>query len=154
MFLIAQGYRTPPEELGPHHVLHPHQASQFQGIPQLPQYDPKILQNAPKELMRGISYPIPDEEPYLQGPRYAWMENAQSPPQAVYPPMYYPPNQSFPYYHPGSVAGRFGHYPTARPNYPLSDYIPAPYFPQAGVATGASKVENELAHSRSHSSIK
>ena len=45
---------------------HPHQA-QFQGIPQLPQYDPKILQNAPKELMRGLSYPTLDEDPYLQG---------------------------------------------------------------------------------------
>ena len=66
-FNFTQGYRTPPEELGPHHMMHPHQASQFQGIPQLPQYDPKILQNAPKELMRGISYPIPDEEPYIQG---------------------------------------------------------------------------------------
>ena len=91
---------------------------------------------------------------FIIGPRYAWMESAQSPPQAVYPPMYFPPNQSFPYYHPGSVAGRYGHYPTARPNYPLSDYIPAPYFPQTGVASGASKMENELTHSRSHSSIK
>ena len=43
-----------------------HQAP-FQGIPQLPQYDPKILQNAPKELMRGMSYPTLDEDPYLQG---------------------------------------------------------------------------------------
>ena len=39
----------------------------FQGIPQLPQYDPKILHNAPKELMRGISYPAHEEDPYLQG---------------------------------------------------------------------------------------
>ena len=39
-------------------------------------------------------------------------------------------------------------------NYPLSDYIPAPYFPQTGAATGVSKVENELSHSRSHSSVK
>ena len=39
----------------------------FQGIPQLPQYDPKLLHNAPKELMRGISYPAHDEDPYLQG---------------------------------------------------------------------------------------
>ena len=36
-FNFTQGYRTPPEELGPHHMMHPHQASQFQGIPQLPQ---------------------------------------------------------------------------------------------------------------------
>ena len=47
-------------------MSHQHQG-QYQGIPQLPQYDPKILQNAPKELMRGMSYPIPDEEHYLQG---------------------------------------------------------------------------------------
>ena len=47
-------------------MSHPHQAP-FQGIPQLPQYDPKILQNAPKELMRGMSYPTLEEDPYLQG---------------------------------------------------------------------------------------
>ena len=91
------------------------------------------------------------------GHRYAWLDSTQTPPQAMYPPMYFPQNQqgtSYPYYHPGPVAGRFGHYPTARPNYPLSDYIPAPYFPQTGIATGASKIENELSQSRSHSSIK
>ena len=50
-------------------MSHPQQQHQmpFQGIPQLPQYDPKLLHNAPKELMRGISYPAHDEDPYLQG---------------------------------------------------------------------------------------
>ena len=50
-------------------MSHPQQQHQmpFQGIPQLPQYDPKILHNAPKELMRGISYPAHEEDPYLQG---------------------------------------------------------------------------------------
>ena len=78
------------------------------------------------------------------------------PPPVVYPPMYFPSSHqgtSYPYYHPGAVGGRMGHYPTAGPNYPLSDYIPAPYFPPGGVATGASNVESELNHSRSNSSI-
>ena len=49
-------------------MSHPQQHQMpFQGIPQLPQYDPKLLHNAPKELMRGISYPAHDEDPYLQG---------------------------------------------------------------------------------------
>ena len=67
--ISKQGYRTPPEDLGPYQMSHPQQQHQmpFQGIPQLPQYDPKLLHNAPKELMRGISYPAHDEDPYLQG---------------------------------------------------------------------------------------
>ena len=41
---------------------------QYQGgIPPLPSYDPKILKNAPPELMRGMSYPNPEGEHYLQG---------------------------------------------------------------------------------------
>ena len=48
-------------------MSHQHQGMQLQGIPQLPQYDPKLLQNAPKELMRGLSYPAQNEEPFLQG---------------------------------------------------------------------------------------
>ena len=90
------------------------------------------------------------------GPRYAWLDSTQTPPPAVYPPMYYPPNHqgtSYPYYHQGPVSGRYAHYPTTRPNYPLSDYIPAPYFPPTGVPTGAPNVENEIVHSRSHSSV-
>ena len=67
VLISTQGYRTPPEDLGSYQMPHPQHQMPFQGIPQLPQYDPKLLHNAPKELMRGISYPSHDEDPYLQG---------------------------------------------------------------------------------------
>lgn len=113
----SEGYYTPPED-------------EFV-LPNLPQMDPRLLVNAPPELLRSHSFQPPTTQPVfypsVMGPKFAWSPRmpvrSHIPESRMYSENYFPVPQ---------------YYGSRDLQYPLSDYLPPSQVPSHQLGTSHS----------------